>query len=598
MVENVTEFTLSKIFDPANSKSYLIPKYQRGYSWDVDQIEEFWEDLKNIDAIQTHKKHFFGTVYTSSDTSAHVRIVDGQQRITTVVIFLICVRDHFFSMKSSNKDAEKYFETLQGMLHQLDQDFHPDTNKFILTLSRTNKRFFEKHVIPVRKVGEKDRIKEHASNDSDECLADAYAKLTKLIEKHIQNADKSDLKMLNHLVWSLMYNFELINVRVPDDTQAYEMFNLINNRGTQLEDSDLIKNVLFGELDKKLKNDPDYETKMNEYDESWKDIRNNITGNNNGNHSLDKFFYHYLIAVKLRPDLKLKEVFKGFKDLLKKDKEPDKIIDDLLDWSGTFLDLRKPQIKFKDHPSTVRYLKMIREIKAIYVYPVLMLGYKKFWENNQKQEFEALVRICFRYHIRAKSLGLSITREKYQSKLHQIVKMINGGTTISKIIKEFVRDDGSYPSKDQLELQLKTLRVINNNLATALLQELEYSEEDDKDVAGDVTVEHIMPKSIKLWKNYIMKNHGYKNESAVNEMHEKNLTLLGNQTLLTDTKNKKISNKSFDEKKEIYAKDGHKITNMLKYIDKWTEKSIQARQEKFKNKLLDILDLEKDVANK
>ena len=587
---------LSTIFKRDKTDSYEIPKYQRGYSWGAENIEEFWQDLIEIDE-QESLEHFFGIIYTRKGNSNSLRIIDGQQRITTSAIFLICVRDYLYTIKYQSPRIEKFYEVIQEILYMTDKQHNLDTETFLLTLSRTNKDFFNAQIVPEKKINTQNNIKDKAGNDSNEYLADAYTKLLKLIDEKFTKDESGAIK-LNHLMWSLLEKFRIMETIVSDDIQAYKLFNLINNRGIQLAESDLIKNLLFGELDEKFVGCDDYELQLDDYDLKWADIRDNITGHENGDYQLDKFFHNYLIATKA-DNVKLRDIFSKFKKLLEEGEQPTKIIRELLDWSNTFVMLRNPEPQFDRCNATIHYLKKIKNMKANYIYSVLMAGYQHYWEKDNKNTFDTLVKICFKYHIRVKSLGMGITLENYQSKLYDIVKTIKKeDSSLKTVIGELAEDENSYPSNSTLELQLKTLQVTNSNLAVALLEEIERTYDAEKLSGHDVSVEHIMPKSDKHWKSYILEKHAniypdLEDSKKIKMIYDKNYALLGNQTLLSDSKNKRISNKLFDEKRKIYKNDGYKITNELANESEWTESTIKSRQLQLQKKLLKILDLKK-----
>ena len=588
---------LSAIFKRDKTHSYEIPKYQRGYAWDNERIEEFWEDLVEVDR-QEDVEHFFGTIYTRKENSNSQRIIDGQQRITTSAIFLICIRDYFYTIKDQSPLIKKFYEIIQEILYVVDKQHKLDTKTFLLTLSRTNKDFFNTCIVPEKKIDTQNNIKDKAGNDSNEYLADAYIKLIGLIDKEFTKDESGAIK-LNHLMWSLLDKFRIIETKVSDDMQAYKMFDLINNRGIQLAESDLIKNMLFGALDKKFKDSPNTEEQLDDYDTKWAAMRDNITGHERGDYKLDNFLHNYLIGIKT-DNVKLKDIFRTFQKLLENEiEQPNKIIDELLYWSDIFVMLRNPERQFNRHNVAIHYLKKIKSLKANYVYSVLMTGYQHYWKKDDKDTFDKLSEICFKYHIRTKSLNMGITLENYQSKLYTIVKKIQGDDpSLKTIINELTDDENSYPPNNKLELQLETFKVINSNLAVALLEEIEMTYDAEKFSGSDVSVEHIMPKNIDQWKSYILEKHAsfyshLDDNVKIKMIYDKNYALLGNQTLLSDSKNIKISNKSFDEKRKIYKKDGYKITKELATEPEWTESTIKSRQSRLQKKLLQILDLKK-----
>ena len=111
-----------------------------------------------------------------------------------------------------------------------------------------------------------------------------------------------------------------------------------------------------------------------------------------------------------------------------------------------------------------------------------------------------------------------------------------------------------------------------------------------------MSIEHIMPSSKTKWASYIKAKHNFKSDDELTEFHSKYRNYLGNQILLPLPKNRTLSNKSFADKKEAYRQSGYKITNriVLKYND-WTEKEILETQNEYRDKLIQVLDIQKLV---
>lgn len=588
---SANDFKLNEVFGRAKRVIYEIPKYQRGYAWEKKQVDEFWEDLNN--ASNSQRTHFFGSFFTTKDPAdaGKIRVVDGQQRLTTSAIFLICVRDFFYMHSDTNQLAKENLKTIETWLYMIDETTHePDPNRFYLTLSRTNRDFFVEKISIKNTFDAKNSIRDNASNDSNELLADAYLNLSNLISLTC-TPDDDGMRKLNDLAYTLIDQFELIRVDVGDEVDAYLMFNLINNRGEDLGNSDLIKNILFAKLDEIFRTYPDREERLDNFDSKWAEIRDNITGQSLSNYKLDNYFHHYLIAFEFK-NLQHKQIFKKIVELLE-NKNADDIIINLQTWSRYFVDIRNPKEKFDRHPRIEHYLTKIKNIDATYVYPVILAGYKNYWQEDKKKEFEKLVEICFKFHIRVKSLGVGVVLSNYQQKLYDIADRINSGETINQIIDILIQDESTYPSEEKLKLQLKTLKIQKGPLAVSLLEELENKENPQYVSPVNVSAEHIMPRKINEWKDYLANKHDLVEPSQINDLHGKYLNYLGNQTLLSDPTNIKNSNKPFDTKKQGYGKEGFQITRIIAEQPDWTIKQITDRQNDMVNSFLEILDLEK-----
>ena len=106
---SILNFKLDKIGTFLNTEKYYIPQYQRGYSWESSQIDDFWEDLQQLFNGSNQGEHFFGQIVVHNDKEENKRfIIDGQQRVSTSVIFLDVLRtkfDELFNEDPNNEDA-------------------------------------------------------------------------------------------------------------------------------------------------------------------------------------------------------------------------------------------------------------------------------------------------------------------------------------------------------------------------------------------------------------------------------------------------------------------------------------------------------------
>ena len=586
-----TDFKLNEVFGRAKKITYEIPKYQRGYAWEKKHTDEFWQDLTLTS--DGDKPHFFGSIFVTKDNvdSNKIRLVDGQQRITTSAIFLICARDFFHMHSDTNLLAKDNLKTIETWLYMIDESTHePDPNRFYLTLSRTNREFFTEKISVKGTFDDKCTIKDDASNDSNELLADAYLNLSKLILSTC-TPDDDGIRKLNDLAYTLIDRFELIRVGVGDEIDAYLMFNLINNRGEDLGESDLIKNILFAKLDSTFSSYPDREERLDNFDSKWAEIRDNVTGQDLSNYNLDNYFHHYLIAFEFKT-LQIKQIYSKFLELLNT-KNSDDIIIELQTWSRYFVDIRNPKEKFDRYPRIEHYLTKIKNIDATYVYPVILAGYKNYWQEDKKKEFEKLVEICFKYHIRVKSLNVGVVLSSYQQKLYDVAARIENGESVNQIIDILIRDESTYPSEEKLKLQLKTIKIIKGSLVLSLLEELENKENPQYVSPVNVSVEHIMPRKINEWRDYIAKKHNLTEESQITALHAKYLNYLGNQTLLSDPSNIRNSNKPYEIKRSFYPTEGFAITKKVSEQLDWTTKEIVERQNDIAKSLIEILDIDK-----
>ena len=449
---------------------FLLPRYQRGYAWKLGNVGDFWDDL--VASVEQDHPHFFGIIYLQ-ETNGKSRIMDGQQRMTTTILFIWCVREYL----QRTKIGKTKIKNLGGIIRV--------NGKLKLTLSKTNNTFFQ-NLLNKKFVTQGD-LSDAIDNDSNRDLFSAYNKLRSNIENYgKKHGSDSVIGLVDHLLDE--FSLYVISTTTHD---AHTMFNLINNRGLSLAQHDLIRSYVFGELD----TNPEVTDELSdEIDEYWREIMQNIK--KGPNFSLNVFFQYVL-------NLTGSEfVFVKDKDIYEmvckrvNDKQISTWVPNVRDWSKIVHNLRAPKGHFLDHARKSQpceaHLERIRKIGASAVYPLLMAGYKIYWLNEDYKSFNKLTRACFKYHLRVQTIGKADVG-KYQKHIGRVAHNFynNGPLDVNDIIRSLKSD--LYPSKDKLRALLPGYEP-HINIATVLLELIE-ERHSDKLSHTSVTVEHVMPKN-------------------------------------------------------------------------------------------------------
>lgn len=582
MLKGFSSGSLDKVFD--GHRRYTVPPYQRGYAWTDDEVEEFLDDLESADAHAD--EHFFGFMLTVSDpnnTDEAIKIIDGQQRLSTVMMFLICARNRF--NHDNTPKSQEYKTMLENRICTSKYETKPT-----FTLGRTNQNLFKE--IFLRVPIDRQILDALSTNDSNEKLIAAYKKIRSRIAGH-------SVEQVQDYLNTLLTKFVIIRYDYPDEQKAYSLFNLINNRGIRLSESDHIKNYIFSELEKFQNSHV-----MDEYDEIWTEMRENVTSKKSANYkTLDTFLHHYLIVTNAYKNFtrpKLKDMQRAFSQLIHKDakKSPRKIIDELRYWSKVLTTLRNPMpAQFDDNTTILYYLKEIRKANAVYVYPPLLIAYERYWKRNDKILFGLVVMLCFKYYTRAKVIA-DIRTNSYEDQMYKLTQGISKALTASKLSQQIttLMEHAAYPSTDKVFKNLETMSVTTVRIAVALLQEVEYAKTKKRRL-DRATRDLIMPERPSGWTDYIFEhNKKYIDDEITRSenigiIHRKHLYYLGNQTLLSKS-NKNARNSTFEEKKEYYEqRPKYKITEDLIDIPIWNVDAILERNRDFARILCSELDL-------
>lgn len=214
--------TLPEIFE---GSYFCIPDYQRGYAWDEKQIDELLKDIDHLLLDTSAVRHYTGTLVLSQikDQSNQYHIVDGQQRLTTLVIFFKCI-SLFADKVEKESITAKYL--IRGPI---------GNDQFVLKLNMDTRKFFEKVVLA-------DANLENCpiTLESHERLLNAHNLIVKWLSQQTSSGVSIDqiLNILEDRLGFLVYS-------PVEDAETGIMFEVINNRGKQLSELEKVKNYLI-----------------------------------------------------------------------------------------------------------------------------------------------------------------------------------------------------------------------------------------------------------------------------------------------------------------------------------------------------------------
>lgn len=224
------------------SRVFRVPDYQRGYSWETRQIREFLEDLE---FLEDNRYHYTGTVVlhqtdsgsTQKDAEGkiydHVDIVDGQQRITTIVLLLDGIRRSLAGLsdraKTLSYGIKKNFISTQDINGQ---------QLFMLSLNADTDHFFKTSVL-----SEKPEV-EDAEIASERRLAEAKKQVDDYLKGKTEDADTAEewLRTLHH---KLRNQLRFTLYQTEDEAEVGVIFEVMNDRGKSLTDLEKVKNYLL-----------------------------------------------------------------------------------------------------------------------------------------------------------------------------------------------------------------------------------------------------------------------------------------------------------------------------------------------------------------
>lgn len=360
--------TLLKFFEENQNNQFVIPIYQRLYSWKKEQCEQLWDDIIKIGGNDKMNRHFIGSILYVLDGNTHsnnpLLIIDGQQRLTTITLLFIALRNH-----SSDEVKRKKMESY------LINSGNDGDKKFRLILSESDKD-------TLLSLIDKDRRKPSE-------LSLKIVENFKLFEKWIsENTDKLEtiFKGLEKLmiVWIALK-------KEKDDPQL--IFESMNSKGIELTQADLIRNYIVMETE--------VEKQEDFYNQYWRAMEEDFKQNET---LFNQFVRHYL-TIKTREIPNINKVYEAFKRYQQeRGIETEVLLQDLQKYCEYFCRIVFKKEADKDLNKALSFLV---DLEMDVIYPLLLELYSDYSDGVlSKQDFIPIIYLIESYICRRAVCGL------------------------------------------------------------------------------------------------------------------------------------------------------------------------------------------------
>ncbi|MGN8381447.1 GmrSD restriction endonuclease domain-containing protein [Helicobacter pylori] len=537
--------TLLGFFEENQNNQFVIPIYQRLYSWKKEQCEQLWDDIIKTGGNDQIEGHFIGSILYARVDATHsspLLIIDGQQRLTTITLLLIALRDYLndeyeFLEKFSRKKVESY-------LINSDED---GDKKFRLILSESDKD-------TLLSLIDKDRRK-----PSEPSLK--IVENFKLFEKWIRkNTDKLEtiFKGLEKLmiVWIALK-------KEKDDPQL--IFESMNSKGIELTQADLIRNYIIMETE--------VEKQEDFYNQYWRAMEEDFKQSEKQSKKEDlfnKFVRHYL-TIKTGNIPIEKRVYGAFKGYQQKEGiEIEDLLKDLQKYCGYFCQIAFKKEADKDLNKALSFLV---DLEMDVVYPLLLELYSDYSDGVlSKQDFISIIYLTESYLCRRAVCGLGTN--SLNKVFPFVTKKINKDQYLESIEAHFLsleKTTGKFPKDSEFRDSFITIDFYKLQKKEYFFERLENFDTKEPVNTKECTIEHIMPQTLtEEWKRDLGENF--------QAIHDKYLHTIGNLTLTGY--NSEYSNKSFQEKRDMengFKQSPLKLNQSLKDLESFGEKEIEKR---------------------
>ncbi|WRG07774.1 DUF262 and DUF1524 domain-containing protein [Helicobacter pylori] len=531
--------TLLGFFEQNQTNQFVIPIYQRVYSWGKEQCEQLWDDIIKIGGNDKINGHFIGSILYVLDgntPSSPLLIIDGQQRLTTITLLLIALRNHLseeveilekFShqkiqnryLVNSNKDGDKKFRLI---LSESDKDT-------LLSLIDKNKRKPSELSL---KIMENFKLFEKWISENTDKLETIFKGLEKLM-----------------IVWIALK-------KEKDDPQL--IFESMNSKGIELTQTDLIRNYILMGLE------PEKQEIL--YKKYWRAMEEDFKQNET---LFNRFVRHYL-TIKIGKTPNEKRVYEAFKDYQQKEGiEIEDLLKDLQKYCGYFC-----RIVFKKEADEDlnKALGFLVDLEMDVIYPLLLELYSDYSDGVlSKQDFTPIIALIESYICRRAVCGLGTN--SLNKIFPSFTKHIQKDEYFKSLKAHFgcLTEKQRFPNNDEFKKLFITIDFFNFQKKKYFFERLENFDTKEPVNTKECTIEHIMPQTLtEEWKRDLGENF--------QAIHEKYLHTIGNLTLTGY--NQEYSNNSFQEKRDMekgFKQSPLKLNQSLKDLESFGEKEIEKR---------------------
>lgn len=534
---------------------YVIPKFQRGYCWNESHWQTLWDDI--LETLDSTEEHFFGSIVLQKDTKNSevdkVLIIDGQQRLTTISIILIAIRDYL----------EKSFS----------QDKADDINEQYLVRKRRENYddFFRILLTDLKGVGtnvsDKDLYKNlinHEETDKRSPIYNAYNFFYKRIE-NLREESNSKINDISKFQTTILKKLKVVEIVLNEDDNPYKVFESLNHKGEELTEADLIRNYLFMEL-----KDFDETEKNKLYEQKWEAAEKSFKINDKNDGKTFSEFLRHLQIVESQKDIHKDKVFSELKKKCKGEKDVIDYLEKVLKFSKIYSKFINPKIQVTlsiNSPEIEAKLIDLKKLNFTACYPFLLCCFDDLLkEKIKKVELLEIMNIIENYRIRTKNA-------KIRPSLYKTVTS-DPRSKITDSLKKYLKSDDYMENRDFKRYLTNTDMYNKTKYKTVyILEKVEQFLVKQNGIKsdlnlGNLTIEHIMPQTLSQeWEHELGQHH--------QSQHEKWKDNLGNLTLTAN--NTKLSNHGIDRKKEIYDKSQLEINKKLQEYTNWTQKEIAER---------------------
>ncbi|MAG63441.1 hypothetical protein CMO84_07960 [Candidatus Woesearchaeota archaeon] len=536
------------------SPQFIIPIYQRTYSWTESQCRQLWEDVIRAGSNDGISAHFVGSIvyiekglYQVSSQSP-LLIIDGQQRLTTVSLIVEVLARHLGESEPVDGFSAKKLRSYY-LLNPLEDN----ERRYKLLLTQTDKQsllsIMDQKSLPAEYSL---RVKENFD----------------YFEKKVQERGDNLAPLCNGLAKLMVVDISLS--RDQDNPQM--IFESMNSTGLELSQADLIRNFILMRLE------PAHQDRL--YTDHWRPMEVAFGQEAYGAH-FDSFMRHYL-TLKTGEIPNLRQVYEAFKthahDPQVQSAGVDALVADLHAFAGHYCAMALGQ---ESHPHLNAAFRDLRELKVDVAYPFLLQLYHDYSSGTlSPSELEQAVRLV-ESHVFRRAV-CAIPTNSLNKTFASLGRAIKKDRYLESILAQFLLLPSyrRFPDDDEFRREIKGRDLYNFRSRSYWLRRLENHDRQEWVPVDEYTIEHILPQNEHLsqqWRDALGPEWKRVQETWLHTLG--NLTLTGYNT--------EYSDRPFTEKRDMeggFRESPLRVNEGLGTRETWDESAIQDRADHMAHK--------------
>ena len=542
-IQNTSTENFSTII--GTNRKFIVPKFQRDYSWENEQWDDLWMDI--ITMIEGESDHYMGYLVLQTSDNKTFYIIDGQQRFTTITLLIIAAIKSIKILADNDIDKVNNLRRVNNLLHTYVGNEDPVSLEYdnILILNRNNDPYYKDYIVKM------DELRVRNTTATEKLMKKGFEFFETRVQKYYTSGES-----LAGFVQRVVDNLFFTTIIVNDEMNAFRVFETLNARGVQLSSSDLLKNYLFSIVDATST----HEENINVLESKWAKLTNNVK-----TERLPEFLRYYWNAThKL---IRANEVFKTIRKEIKTDRQVFLLLKDLLVYSDIYMALRDSEDELWGNNDSIKnYITLLKVFSLKQPYALLMSARKNLSDELFIRVLRDIIIVCFRYITIGDKNPNEIERSFNEMALSIASTRQYNVNLLRKVYIEDSEFVGLFKTKS-FPISGRNMQIVRYILAkleyaSGNLVTIDYMDEKN-------SIEHILPQSPSEAWNI--------EEDNVERLYSR----LGNLTLLERSKNKDIGNASYLEKIPVYRESSFNMTASIPdSYSIWDESSISSRQAK------------------